>query len=322
MIAQQQLQKTVLFSIYLIFMTQTSHGAPALRLVGSSAVFPFAATVAEHFHYKTHEPIPLVEAVGTGAGVKLFCGDIKGPDGVIASRPLTEKEKERCKDKGITFQEIVIGQDGLVLIQNKQTTSFALSLQDLDQALSEKIQLGEKCIPNPYKEWQQIQGTLLASPIRILGPAPSTGTYDILIEKLQNSCGPFIRHDQAYVEAPANENLIIQKVLNRTATVGIVTFSFYEQNKTRLAAITLNKVIPSVQSIQDKTYPLSRPLYLYIKTNDIQNHQERRAYVLEFTSPEAIGEKGYLTEKGLIPLSPQEQKYMHERARTLQSGDN
>ena len=114
-----------LFLILLIFLTQNSHGAPPLRIVGSSAVFPFAATVAEHFSYKTHAPIPLIEAVGTGAGIKLFCGDIKGPDGVITSRPLTKKEEEKCKDKGITFQKFTIGQDGLVFIQNRQALPFS-----------------------------------------------------------------------------------------------------------------------------------------------------------------------------------------------------
>src|SRR5687768_15402489 len=89
-------KKIGLFFILLNLLGQNTYGEPLLRIVGSSAVFPFAATVAEHFSYKTHEPIPLIEAVGTGAGIKLFCGDPKGPDGVIASRPLTKNEKEKC----------------------------------------------------------------------------------------------------------------------------------------------------------------------------------------------------------------------------------
>lgn len=303
--------------IFLTFLTQTSSGKPALQIVGSSAVFPFAATVAEHFHYKNHEPTPLVEAVGTGAGIKLFCRDLKGPDGVITSRPFTKNEEGKCRDKGITFQKFTIGQDGLVLIQDRKAVSFSLSMQDLDQTLSEKVQLGKNCINNPYKEWKQIQSTFPSHLIRVLGPAPSTGTYDILIEKLKNTCGPFIRHDGAYIEAPANENLIVQKVLSRADTIGIVTFSFYDQNRIRLKAISLNDMLPSMSSIQDKSYPLSRPLYLYIKTNDLNHHRARQAYALEFTSLEAIGEKGYLTEKGLVPLSPQVQKEMQELARTL-----
>ena len=234
-----RLKKIDVFLILPILLSQNSHGVPTLRIVGSSAVFPFAATVAEHFNYKTHESMPIIEAIGTGAGIKLFCGNINGADSVITSRPLTKKEEESCKDRGITFQKFTIGQDGLVLIQNKKAVPLSLSLQELDQTLSEKVQLGKNCIDNPYKDWKQIQEILPAQPIRILGPAPSTGTYDILIEKLKNTCGPFIRHDGAYIEAPANENLIVQKVLSRADTMGIVTFSFYDQNRTRLQAIPL-----------------------------------------------------------------------------------
>lgn len=316
------LKKIGLFLILLNLLGQNTYGEPLLRIVGSSAVFPFAATVAEHFSYKSHEPIPLIEAIGTGAGIKLFCGHLKGPDGVIASRPFTKREEDKCRGNGIFFQEFIIGQDGLVLIQNNQDLPFSLTLKDLEKALSEETQLGKECRKNPYKIWQEISPTFPSYPIRVLGPAPASGTFDILVEKLRSSCGPFIRHDGIYIEAPANENLIVQKVLNTPHTTGIVTFSFYDQNMTHLHALPLNGVLPSVASIQDKSYLLSRPLYFYIKTNDLKFHPARRTYALEFTSREAIGEKGYLNEKGLIPLSSQEQKEMHDRAHHLQSREN
>lgn len=307
-----------LYFLLLPLVIVSAQATTPLRIVGSSAVFPFAATVAEYFHYKTHQPMPLVESIGTGAGIKLFCGEIKGPDVVMASRSLTSTEREKCKLHGILFVELTVGQDGLVLIQNTKTTPFALRLEELDQALSEKIKLGDKCLPNPYKTWDQIQADLPSSPLRVFGPASSTGTYDILIEKLKNVCGPFLRHDKAYIEAPANENLIVQKVLSRPDTLGIVTFSFYEQNKAHLQAISLNGILPSRKSIQEKRYPLSRLLYVYIKTNGLSQHQDRKAYAVEFTSQEAVGETGYLTEKGLIPLPTEEQKTMRDRALHLE----
>lgn len=306
----------ILFPIFI----NNSHADDLLRVVGSSSVFPFAATVAEHFSYKTHERMPLIEAVGTGPGIKLFCGNLKGPDGVITSRPFTTKEKERCQERGITFEEFVIGQDGLILIKNKQDLPFNVSLQSLDTALSEKIQKEKECIKNPYKTWHQILATLPNLPIRVLGPAPTSGTYDILIEKLENGCESLLRHDGSYIEAPANENLIVQKVLSTPHTIGIVTFSFYDQNKERLLALPINDVLPTFKSIQEKSYPLSRLLYLYIKTNELNHYPARRAYVLEFTSPDAIGEKGYLHEKGLIPLSSEEQQENYERATHLHEG--
>jgi len=296
---------------------QTLNAASLLRIVGSSAVFPFAATVAEHFSYKTQEPIPLIEAIGTGAGIKLFCSPY-GPDGAITSRPFTKREIEKCRTQGITFEEFKVGQDGLVIILNNRETPFPLTLDDLNQALAEKISENTSCILNPHKSWNQIQKDFPAYPIRVLGPAPTSGTYDVLLEKILGPCGPYLRHDGTYIEAPANENLIVQKVLHTPHTLGIITFSFYDQNHHRLQAFSINGVLPSSASIQEGDYPLSRPLFLYLKTNDLKNFPERVLYALEFTSKKAVGEGGYLNEKGLIPLSTHEQEEMHQRAIVLQ----
>ena len=109
-------------------------------------------------------------------------------------------------------------------------------------------------------------------PIHVLGPAPTSGTYDVLMGKINGTCGPYLRHDGAYVEAPTNENLIIQKVLNAKQTVGIVTFSYFEKNQNRLTALAINGI-----KCQRLIYPVgilsvSRELYLYIKTNVLAAH--------------------------------------------------
>lgn len=310
-----------LFLLFFLFI-QDAQAISPLHIVGSSAVFPFAASVAEHFGHKSHEPIPLIESIGTGAGIKLFCGSIKGPDGVITSRAMTINEIKICKNQGIHFEEFKIGQDGLVLIQSKKEIPFALTLSNLRLALSEKILEQKQCVQNPTKIWSDIQKDFPNTPIRVLGPAPTSGTYDVLIEKMGTDCASFLRHDGAYIEAPANENLIIQKVLNAASTIGIITFSFYEQNRDRLTAFSINNVLPSFSTIQQGDYPLSRPLYLYIRTDDIQDSPTRIAYVLEFISQDAIGKEGYLSEKGLISLSLQEQKEMYRRALVLQQKVN
>lgn len=284
-----------------------------LHIVGSSAVFPFAATAAEHFHYKTHELTPLVEAIGTGAGIKLFCNSQKGPDGVMTSRPFTKREVKKCEEKGVTFEEFKLGQDGLVFIQDKREEFFPLTLIELHKALSEKILNGTECISNSYKTWNAIKETFPDYPIRVLGPAPTSGTYDVLTEKIGGVCGASLRHDGVYIEAPANENLIIQKVMSAAHTIGVVTFSFYDQNKEQLRALSIEGVFPSFLSIQEGIYPLSRPLYIYIKTSGMV--PARAAYVREFVSSDAVA---YLGEKGLIPLSLEEQKAVQRRAQQLE----
>jgi phosphate transport system substrate-binding protein len=298
--------------LFMIPFFQNAFANSPLRIVGSSAVFPFAATVAEHFHYKADAPTPLVEAIGTGAGIKLFCSDLKGPDGVMTSRQLTEGERAKCADHGITFEEFKIGQDGLIFIQNKRENAFSLTLREINRALAENVQEGTVCRPNPYKTWAKVNRTLPPEPIHVLGPAPTSGTYDVLVEKIKSPCGESLRRDGAYVEAPANENLIIQKVLNASHTIGIVTFGFYDQNRGGLNALPIEGVLPSVAAIQSGAYPLSRSLYLYVKTNEI--NPTRAAYAKEFVSKEAVE---YLSDKGLIPLSLAEQAEGRRRAQQL-----
>lgn len=310
-------KKTLILFLLSLFLTHTLSATSSLRIVGSSAVFPFAATVAEHLSYKSQVPAPLVESIGTGAGIKLFCENMKGADGAITSRPMTGKEKKKCHDKGIRFEEFKIGQDGLILIQSNQNPSFSLSLRMLANALLEIIPKDHACTKNAYKTWKDIRNTLPSFDIRVLGPAPTSGSYDVLLDKISGPCGALLRQDGAYIEAPANENLIVQKVLNAPHTIGIVTFSFYEKNKSRLHPLSLNGVLPTLTSIQKGDYSLSRPLFLYIKTNADKDFPLRKAYALEFTSRAAIGDKGYLTKKGLIPLSQDEQKTMHNRASSL-----
>jgi phosphate transport system substrate-binding protein len=305
----------ILLCFILCMGAQALQAAPPLRIVGSSAVFPFAAAVAEHFHYKTHEPTPIVESIGTGAGIKLFCESPKSPDGAITSRPFTEGEKKKCAKQGVQFEEFKIGQDGLVLIKRKGSEDFSLTLEDLRKAIAEDLPMNSLCKRNPNQTWNQIQSSFPPLPLHIFGPAPASGTYDVLTEKIKGSCGSSLRHDGVYIEAPANENLIIQKVVNAPDTVGIITFSFYEKNKNRLLALPIEGITPSFTSIQEGSYPLSRPLYLYIKLNDLPQHKSRALYVMEFTSQAAVGEGGYLRKKGLIPLP--EQKETHERAREL-----
>jgi phosphate transport system substrate-binding protein len=312
MFKNREIHKKRWILILFFLSIQTSIAAPPLLIVGSSAVFPFAATVAEHFHHKTQEPTPLIEATGTGVGIKLFCSNLKGPDGVMTSRPFTEGEKKKCEDQGVQFVELKIGRDGLVIIQSKKGIPFPLILLDLRLALTEEIPQKDRCTLNSYKSWWDVNSKLPKLPIHVLGPAPTSGTYDVLVDKIRGECGSSLRRDGVYVEAPANENLIVQKVLNATDALGIVTFSFFEQNHSRLNGLSIEGIFPSFESIQNGTYPLSRALYLYVKNNDSSQKASRLSYALEFLSEEANGEEGYLREKGLIPLDPEEQAEMQQ----------
>jgi phosphate transport system substrate-binding protein len=297
-------------------------GAPPLRITGSATLFPFAAKVAERFAEKQGGRTPLVEAVGTGGGVMLFCSGIgnQTPDILMASRPLTPQERQLCFRHGVVdVVEIVAGLDGIVLVQSQKSPSLHLSRRDVFEALSDLNK------PSPLY-WSDLNAFLPSLPIQILGPSPSSGTRDALIDLLLKPFCQFfraeegaqckrLRHDDAYSDVGDNQNVIIQKILVSPISVGIISFSFFKQNQHLLKAVSIDGVIPSQKTLVSGKYPVARPLYLYVKKAHLSPLM--RAYLHEFLSQDAVGERGYLTQDGLVTLPREQLKQMRQQLETL-----
>ncbi len=111
-----------------------------------------------------------------------------------------------------------------------------------------------------------------------------------------------IREDGAYIEAGENDNLIVQKLQANPDAVGIFGFSFLDENTDKVQGSTIDGIDPAFDTIASGDYPVSRPLYFYIKDAHVGKIPGIKEYALEFASEKAMGEDGYLTEKGLIPL--------------------
>ena len=199
-----------------------------IRVVGSSAVYPFAATVAERFSFHEDNRTPIIESIGTGGGFKVFCSGIgpEHPDIVAASRKMTQSEATHCVNRGVqSVYEITLGFDGVVLAISNKIQSFSVTREQLFFALADMVPIGGKLIKNPYIYWSDIDQKLPKVRIRILGPTPSSGTRDAIIDLIMKptctqiwektsltvNCQQF-RQDGAYVDVGANENMIIQKV--------------------------------------------------------------------------------------------------------------
>jgi phosphate transport system substrate-binding protein len=282
-----------------------------LHVVGSSSVYPFAIAVAEAFGRKTHLKIPLVESTGTGVGFRLFCAGVGEtyPDIATASRPMTNAERQESMQHGVQdIAEIKIGYDGIVLANARTGPLLSVTRHHLFLALAKEILVEGKLTPNPYKTWKNIDSSLPDIPLVILGPAPSSGTYDVLMNLLMDH--HTLREDGVYQEMGDNENLLLQKLLLNPNAFGFFSFSFLNQNMDRLKAAAIEGYDPSLESIKAGHYPLSRPLYLYVKKDHLYHVPGIQEYVAEFLNDMAMGDYSYLTAKGLIPLSPQELKLM------------
>lgn len=311
---------TILFSIG----ATNAYARDTIRIVGSSTVYPFTTSVAENFAKKTGRPAPIVEATGTGGGIKLFCEGVgeNTPDAVNASRPIKTTEIETCKKNGVTPVEVKIGFDGIVLAMSKEDDDFVISTRLLYLALAKYVLVDGKWIENPSQTWNDLDPLMPDTKIEVLGPPPTSGTRDSFVELVfEKSCKASIeeakltvssddekkycrsvREDGAFVEAGENDNLIVQKLIANPNAFGIFGYSFLEQNTNKVKAASIDNVSPSFETIADGSYSISRPLFVYIKKEHIDKIPGIEEFVLEFTDEGTIGEDGYLVDKGLIPL--------------------
>jgi phosphate transport system substrate-binding protein len=314
-----------------------------ISIVGSSTVYPFATVVAERLGRATSFKTPKVESTGSGGGLKLFCNGVgvEHPDIANSSRRITSTELATCAKNGVDqIVEVKFGFDGIVIANAKESAPLNLTLRDIYLALAKNVPdpAGTaKLVPNPYSTWADVNAKLVASDIEVLGPPPTSGTRDAFLElAMEGGCKSFawvaklerdaylaachtIREDGRYIEAGENDNLIVQKLESNAKALGIFGYSFLEQNSDKVQGSHVNGVEPDFDTIAAGKYPVSRPLYFYVKKAHIGVIPGIREYLKEFTSDSAWGEFGYLSDKGLVPLPEKERKDVAAQVQSLQT---
>lgn len=292
---------------------------------GSSTVFPFATRVAEQFSRKTGMKAPKVESLGTGGGIKLFCSGVGDgfPDIATASRRMKRSEFDACAAKGVKdIIELKIGFDGIVVAVDKDGPDYAFSTSALYLGLASKVLRYGKYEANPYKTWAEVGAGLPRNRILVYGPPPSSGTRDAFVElaieagalkypankalkekdekRFKEMVDP-LRKD-GWLDAGENDNAIVQTLTKTPGALGVFGWSFLEENMDKVKGASVNGVKPSLTSISDGSYPLSRSLFIYVKKSNLGVTKGLREYMAEFVSDAATGRGGYLKDRGLIPL--------------------
>lgn len=294
--------------------------AAQLKIVGSSTVYPFTTAIAEQFQRANPGTSIIVESTGTGAGMKLFCSGVGSntPDLTNASRRIKASEFADCNANGVNqVIEFPVGIDGLTVIESAKAPPMKLTLRDLYAALAAKP-FGKE---QTAKTWKDVNQSLPATPIRVLGPPPTSGTRDSLNELLlQVGCETDpamkalkksnedqhkeictkIREDGAFVEAGENDNLLVQKVAGDVNALGVLGYSFLEQNRDKVRPVELDGVVPTEQSITDLSYPGARRIFVYAKGEHIPAKPAIKQFLADYAK--AIGKGGILQRRGLVPF--------------------
>jgi len=327
------------YSLAILFAslaTAPASAADRIHIASSSTVAPFISMAAEHYGRGAGAETPVVESIGSGGGLKLFCSSLAdgSPDIAGASRRITESEKKSCAGAGVTdIAEISIGYDGIVLASAKDAAPLALTGHQLFLAIAKTVPVNGRLAANPYRRWREIDAALPDAPIMVFGPAPNHGTRDVLAELVMaKACEGFpdyaalkgearrtacraMREDGAYVDVTADYSITLQKLEAEPGALGILPFSYLDRNRDKIRAASFDGKMPSYGGIYDGSYSLSRPLYVYVKKAHLQTTRGLKDFVAELVSDKASGAEGYLADIGLVPLPEAQRKAEAEKAR-------
>ena len=333
-----RLLKLMLGFLIVFSFATNSYSRDQIKIVGSSTVYPYATVVAEKFGKGGKFKTPVIESTGTGGGMKLFCAGVGAnhPDITNASRAIKPKEKELCEKNGVTdIIEIVVGNDGISFAHSVNSPDADFTKEQLWRALAAKVDVDGKLVENPYKKWSDIDTSLPNKKIEILVAPPTSGTrdawnslvmakgctkiaksiYEADGKKAKKECVK-IREDGYAVEAGENDTLIVQKLTSNPDAYGFFGYSYLVANKDKIKASAVNGVKPSLQGIQDYSYPIARPLFFYVKKAHVGVIPGIEEFLKEFTSKKAMSNRGYLAQIGLVPLASD--KYQSTRTAALE----
>ena len=338
------MKKLIILCAIVFMFSFTSHARNQISVVGSSTVYPFSTVVAENFGRDTGMKTPKIESTGSGGGMKLFCAGlgVNHPDITNSSRRIKKSELEKCSKAGIEVVEIKVGYDGIVIANSKKGEKFNLSKRDIFLALAKDVPEGNaeggKLIPNPNKTWKEVNSNLPDIKIEVLGPPPTSGTRDAFNElAIEGGCKTFpnlkaikkedkkkykaicraVREDGVYIEAGENDNLIVQKLAENKNALGVCGLSFLAENEDKIQGANIDGNEPTFENIASKAYPVSRPLYFYIKTAHVDVIPGIREFVEAYTSDDAFGPDGYLSERGLIPMPDEEREFFRKSGQEM-----
>ena len=292
-------------------------------ITSSNSIYQFALLAAEGFSGHSQFRTPIVEPVGTGMGFKQFClVSGRESDILFSSRKMRPAEVAVCKENGINnIQAMQIGYDGIVFVTSKENPLTKLDQVSLFKALAKNVMTSsEKWEKNPYTKWSEIDASLPDIVISFYAPSLNTSSSDAVSELLLVSncihicckrlpyneryarCSEF-RDDKHYIVGNDDARIVVQKLQTNKLAVGMITYNSYMENVHNIKSISIDGVEPNKQNIMNKKYNLVRPLWVYVKVDNIKSVMGLQEFMSFVASKEVIGTSGILTQKGLVPLS-------------------
>jgi phosphate transport system substrate-binding protein len=326
-----------------------------IKVAGSSTVLPYAKIVAEDFQ-KAGKFKVVVESGGSGAGINQFCKGV-GPEFIDianSSRKIKAEEVEACKKAGVNdIVEIRFGYDGIVFASDAKGPDFKFTPKDWYLALAAEVPVGGAIAANPSKTWKDVNPAFPEWEIAAYIPGEKHGTREVFEEKvLVDGCKAVgadklfeakakadgkseadakkaadsgckkVRKDNGgkhAVDIDGDYTETLARLQSNKTGVGVFGLAFYENNTDKLRVATVNDIKPSVESIAAGKYPVSRPLFFYVKKAHLGVIPGLKEYVEFFTADKMIGEDGPLADYGLVPLPKAEADKLREQVKDMKT---
>ena len=297
-----------------------------IQITGSSTVLPYATIVAEAFGENFDFPTPVVEGGGSGAGRKKLCEGVGETTVDIAnsSSRISQSDIDLCAQNGVTeIMEVRFGYDGIVFASDVNGPEFALTPADMYNALAETVLKDGALVANPHAQWADFNSALPAQDILVLSPGTKHGTREVFDEKViiagceetgamkafmdggmdedtaEDACMK-LRTDGRNVDIDGDYTETLARLDTNKNAVGVFGLSFYQNNTDKLRVATMGGVVPSAESVASGEYPVSRPLYFYVKKAHIGVIPGLKEYIEFFVSDDMAGPEGPLAEYGLV----------------------
>ena len=257
---------SVAATVTLTVSSVQSQGVPTVKIDGSSTVYPITEAVAEDFQKAKKGAARVTVGVsGTGGGFKKFCaGDI---DISNASRPIKDSEIAQCKKAGISFIELPVAYDALTVVVNKNN-NWAKNL-----TTAELKKIWEPDAKGKITNWNQVRPGFPNAPLKLYGPGADSGTFDYFTEAI-NGKSKASRTDFTPSE---DDNVLVQGVSRDKNALGYFGFAYYDANKSKVNAVSVNGVKPSRQTVENGKYqPLARPIFIYVNAKAAQRPEVKQ----------------------------------------------
>jgi len=260
---------------------------------GSSTVFPLSEAMAELFYDEGYADQVTIDSIGSGAGFERFC--VAGESDISnASRRIKDSELESCRGIGREPIEFRVGTDAMAFTVSRENTFLTnVTVEQLAQ------------IFGPAENWSDVDPSWPDEPILRFSPGTDSGTFDYFVEAVMapafNDTATDVNEGEETILGASNlqlsedDNVLVQGVEGSPYAIGYFGYAYYQENSDRLNIVSVEGVTPSGETVDNGTYPLARPLFIYSTAEIMQEKPQVAAFIYFYLTRvnDIIGDVGY-----------------------------